>query len=403
LLSGAPITGDTLFDGATFSNNAWFGDATFSRSAEFGGATFTRDVRFRKATFSGGAVLRCRATEIDVGGAQIAGELTIEAVARRIQAQRLRGPGQVMLRVRAAEIDLSGAACSGPVTVHTLYDPINELAGEQVGNADPKADADLPRASVVSLRGADLDQLVLTDVDLRRCLFAGMRGIEKIRLDGRCTFARASRGSRQVLAEESRWRANRSARRHTVWTRTPEPAGIEEVTRARLEVIYRQLRAAVEGAKNEPGAADFYYGEMEMRRLDRTAPWPERAIVTAYWLLSGYGLRATRSITALLVMIGVATAGFAQFGFAPSTTVSYRPLPHPAGTTPTYTEADISGPKPGWATALYHSIDSTTSLLHAPGTETLTPTGRAIEITLRLLGPLLLGLAILAVRGRVKR
>jgi DNA invertase Pin-like site-specific DNA recombinase len=30
--------------------------------------------------------------------------------------------------------------------------------------------------------------------------------------------------------------------------------------------IYRALRKAQEDKKNEPGAADFYYGEMEMRR-----------------------------------------------------------------------------------------------------------------------------------------
>jgi hypothetical protein len=32
--------------------------------------------------------------------------------------------------------------------------------------------------------------------------------------------------------------------------------------------LYRALRKAQEDAKDEPGAADFYYGEMEMRRQD---------------------------------------------------------------------------------------------------------------------------------------
>jgi hypothetical protein len=43
---------------------------------------------------------------------------------------------------------------------------------------------------------------------------------------------------------------------------------------ARLAVLYRQLRKAQEDAKNEPGAADFYYGEMEMRRLAYQPPEP---------------------------------------------------------------------------------------------------------------------------------
>ena len=33
--------------------------------------------------------------------------------------------------------------------------------------------------------------------------------------------------------------------------------------------LYRELRKGREDAKDEPGAADFYYGEMEMRRRAR--------------------------------------------------------------------------------------------------------------------------------------
>ncbi|MGW2620713.1 hypothetical protein [Streptomyces sp. NPDC001500] len=36
-----------------------------------------------------------------------------------------------------------------------------------------------------------------------------------------------------------------------------------------LAPVYRALRKAFEGRKNEPGAADFSYGEMEMRRRRR--------------------------------------------------------------------------------------------------------------------------------------
>jgi hypothetical protein len=171
-----------------------------------------------------------------------------------------------------------------------------------------------------------------------------------------------------------------------------------------LQVLYRQLRVATETSKNEPGAADFYYGEMEMRRHSKAAPWAERIIVTLYWLISGYGLRASRAITALATAITAATIIFATIGFAHTSTTIYRPLIPPAnGTSPAYQQSTIPGAKPGWGTALYHAIDSSTSLLHTPGNEALTTTGRATEIALRLLGPVLLGLAVLAIRGRVKR
>jgi hypothetical protein len=89
-----------------------------------------------------------------------------------------------------------------------------------------------------------------------------------------------------------------------------------------------------------------------------------------------------------------------------------RPLHHPslaalsvhqAGQPTTYQQIDIHGPSPGWGTAFYHAINSSTSLLHTAGAEALTPSERVIEIILRLLGPVLLGLAVLAVRGRIKR
>ena len=51
---------------------------------------------------------------------------------------------------------------------------------------------------------------------------------------------------------------------------------------AEVAAIYRELRAGQEGRKDEPGSADFYYGEMEMRRLAAPKLSGERAILEAY-------------------------------------------------------------------------------------------------------------------------
>ncbi|MER7693383.1 hypothetical protein [Streptomyces sp. NPDC097610] len=67
-----------------------------------------------------------------------------------------------------------------------------------------------------------------------------------------------------------------------------------------LAPVYRALRKAFEDSKNEPGAADFCYGEMEMRRRDRTGTTrAERGLMQGYWALSGYGLRASRALGCL--------------------------------------------------------------------------------------------------------
>jgi hypothetical protein len=83
-------------------------------------------------------------------------------------------------------------------------------------------------------------------------------------------------------------------------------------------VTYRALRKGREDRKDEPGAADFYYGEMEMRRQGpfrheakpapgsrRATPGGERLILWLYWLVSGYGLRASRALIALVVTVVV--------------------------------------------------------------------------------------------------
>jgi hypothetical protein len=46
---------------------------------------------------------------------------------------------------------------------------------------------------------------------------------------------------------------------------------------------YRDLRKGREDSKDEPGAADFYYGEMEMRRYDKERSLAERAVLSLYW------------------------------------------------------------------------------------------------------------------------
>jgi hypothetical protein len=123
--------------------------------------------------------------------------------------------------------------------------------------------------------------------------------------------------------------------------------------------------------------ADFYYGEMEMRRRDRRTPWAERVILWLYWLVSGYGLRGLRALASLAVVV----VGLAVLLYA----VGYATPPSPSSV---------------WGSLLY-AASSTLSI----GDEQvqLTGWGKLLRIMLRLTGPVLLGLALLSVRNRVKR
>jgi hypothetical protein len=198
-------------------------------------------------------------------------------------------------------------------------------------------------------------------------------------------------GGREVIAEERTWRAPRY--RHWPAPRWPRRQDIGDepgvLDPRQIAGLYRALRKGREDIKDEPGAADFYYGEMEMRRrppnADNADGQPrttsrgrvERGILAAYWLVSGYGLRAWRAVACLAVVTAILAVLFHLFGF----TVPPRPVSY-------------------WTSLLY-AFRATLSL--TDNDVKLTAWGQLLQGVLRLTGPVLLGLALLALRGRVKR
>jgi hypothetical protein len=277
---------------------------------------------------------------------------------------------------------------------------------------------------VSSLRGVDAFNLSVTDVDLSQCRFAGARHLDQLRLEGRCIFDRPPEGvragrawppvwrwsRRQSLAEERIWRA--TTHRYPGWADVRSGASAE-VRPERLAGLYRQLRKAQEDAKNEPGAADFYYGEMEMRRHAHTTSRAERAIVWLYWLVSGYGLRALRSLAALLIVGVIVTTALTGWGFtagAPAQrltgTITTTPR-NPAQINAALHAAPPELPPPSqrWTrqraeTALQITLES---IAFRSTDQPLTPAGTWTTIAARILGPVLLALTLLALRNRIKR
>ena len=149
---------------------------------------------------------------------------------------------------------------------------------------------------------------------------------------------------------------------------------------AQVAGLYRALRKAREEDGDEAGAGDLYYGEMEMRRISSAAAEGsrskrDRALLWSYWAISGYGLRPTRALVSLAVTLLIGAALLFVFGFQDER---------------------------NYGRSLLFAVQSSLSLLRPPETS-LTAGGEVVQIALRLLGPLLFGLALLAVRTRVKR
>ncbi|MEU5957975.1 pentapeptide repeat-containing protein [Streptomyces sp. NPDC047525] len=433
--SAAVFTADARFRWAKFIGHAGFDRATFAAGADFErvafadaafeGATFTGtagfdsaicsgNIRFDRATFQKAqslGPLACQGT-LSLSRAVFAGPVTVEAAAARVRCVRTQWGSTATLRLRHAMLDLTDSVLTLPIAVTAHPAPFDCNARFD----EPGLTWYQSGVSVESLRGVDCAMLSLSDVDLAPCRFAGAFHLDQLRLEGRYNLCPPPAGvrwhrwlpvrwtPRRTLAEEQHWRASRSVSTDG-WSPAPEGVGVLEPVA--LAPVYRQLRKAFEDGKHEPGAADFYYGEMEMRRHADDIPWSERALLSAYWILSGYGLRAARSIgwlTAAMAATIVLLMGFGLPNESPQQEIVREKLDGEWKTI-------IEKPEPKnpngdrfttkrFEKALNITLNST--VFRASGQE-LTTAGGYIEMASRFTEPVLLGFAALAIRGRVKR
>ncbi|CAL9482066.1 hypothetical protein SUDANB60_03046 [Streptomyces sp. enrichment culture] len=402
---GADVGGDMPFDGAHFDANATFEGATIGGDLSFLNATAKADVRFRRTVFRRTAVigpLVCPGT-VDFSDAVFENAVTLEVAAREVRCVRTRWASTAALRLRHADVDLTDAVPAFPVSVVGRPRRFESPEGEEI--AEPGLDRE--QVGVVSVKGVDAACLMLADVDLTRCLFVEAVHLDQLRLEGRCSLAGPPGGPRwtprRTLAEEHHWRATR----YRGWTGT---TGAGHHDPDVLAPVYRQLRKALEDGRNEPGAADFYYGEMEMRRHGASASRGERTLLWLYWALSGYGLRAGRALIWLLLAMTATVFAMMLWGLPKA-----DPDPVSEGmadgrritlTTKKPTPVDPDGP---YARRLSGErfekslrVVANSVIFRASGQD-LTTTGTYVEMTARLVEPGLLALAVLAVRSRVKR
>ncbi|GGK55041.1 hypothetical protein GCM10010094_14380 [Streptomyces flaveus] len=436
----ATFQGGAGFGSATFEGDAGFGSATFQGGAGFGSATFQREARFWSATFQGGAwfesatfqgnawfeqavfersvslgPLVC-AGHVVLSGAVFSSPVTLSFAARRLECRRTRWSSTAELRLRYATVDFAHAVFEYPLTIAAEAEPFVLPNGQTVAE---QAVAGAPDSTVriATLRGVDAAHLVLADVDLSGCLFTGTVHLDQLRLEGLCFFDKVPLNTlrwhpvrftqRRTLAEEHHWRASRPTAVRG-WNVAVFGAG--HVGPAQLAPVYRALRKAFEDGKDEPGAADFYYGEMEMRRHDRTGTSrAERGLLHGYWMLSGYGLRASRALgwlaAAMLITI-VLLMGFGLPKDSPKQEATGTVPPGGGKITFEIDKADPQNPTGNRFTGerFEKALNVTlNSVVFRSSGQDLTTTGTYIEMASRVTEPVLLGLAVLAVRNRVKR
>ncbi|MGW7346767.1 pentapeptide repeat-containing protein [Streptomyces sp. NPDC054854] len=413
------FVGSALFRSAFFEGDADFGSTTFERRVVFESATFTRDASFRSANFERAASLGplvC-AGRLILSGAVFGSPVTLSFAARHLVCRRTRWSSTAEIRLRYTRVDFAQAVFEYPLTIAAEMDPFLLPDGQPLAETALAADPDAS-VRIASLRGVDAAHLVLSDIDLSGCLFSGTVHLDQVRLEGACSFASVPSGrhwrgwlpmrftQRRTLAEEHHWRAGQQA---AVPGWNAAASGSARVGPLQLAPVYRALRKAFEDGKHEPGAADFYYGEMEMRRHADDIPRGERSLLTAYWAMSGYGLRASRALgwlaacmlATIVLMMGFGlpqddpkqrATGTVPAGGGKVTFVMDKPDPqNPTGNR-------FTGKR--FEKALRVTLNS---VVFRSSGQDLTTAGTYIEMTSRLTEPVLLGLAILAVRNRVKR
>jgi uncharacterized protein YjbI with pentapeptide repeats len=403
---GAVFKGRVFFTGAVFEGEADFYGARFDGFANFREARITGGATFSEAFFADGPLLEdavvggpLKLNRVDFANTSMLGPFS----AAEVDFTHATFHRRLRMNIRTVEVTcdhtrfLEGVNLFAEKAAISLAD--TELGGPSlIGSLERGNRASRPQ--LVRVAGTDIGQLTVSDIDLSRCAFAGAHNLDRLRLSGDHLFGGTPRSlllsRRLIIWDElllrSRWSTPRDRR---LWPVLDEPAyrDVEPFWTGDVGQAYRALRKGMEDARNEFGAGDFYYGEMEMRRIGRHLEARQRrrerwwggwlvsrgdhALLWLYWLLSGYGLRAWRAFTALVILIALTAAMFKAWGFPPDSHM-------------------------GYADSVRFSLSEATSFLR--GTEQrLTATGEWVELVLRFTGPVLFGLTVLALRGRVKR
>ncbi len=417
---GARFEGSTDFAGCVFHDQAWFADTSFDAAADFASSQFNRiavfvraefhgETRFREtrfrdtARFQGAAAKTlldfqaAKFTKAALFESSLIGSLDfrdVEAergitlsnaiVAGQTRFARARLAGRVeidyavferplRLKVQKGSLDAEGTSFQGGALFY-LDKAAADLTRTRFGAPSLIYGDDAEAAKLDSLAGADVENVRLSMLDFSDCSLEHAHNLDKMQIAETVHFDHSPGRPwtrRAVIKEERIWR--RHGRRQGHWG---GPTDVAALPPGEIAALYRSLRKGFEDSSNEPGAADFYYGEMEMRRHDDRRGIGERILLFLYWLSSGYGLRASRALVFLAVTVAVFSVLLWQWGF---------------DTSQTYVDA-----------ALF-SVEGTTSLFARDRTEALTTTGEAMWLALRLLGPILFALAILSMRSRVRR
>jgi uncharacterized protein YjbI with pentapeptide repeats len=435
-LSSVVVEGHASLRAATLTGRLLIADSTFAGSLTLHGVA-AQDVALRGLQV---------ADSLGLFRARVDGNLGLTDVSgvRTIDFRELRVAETADVEVSAGDLDASESTFAGAFRLRAETNVLRLASATFLSRAEIECEGlsdhlcalDLQaveprerllidgqdRSSVVDLRRGRCDGVRLQAVALDRCLFDGATGLGELRLTGE-SFARRARGlarGRVVLAEDADF--DRDLLLERAQRLVPEADAVLDQRKAasasQMAQRYRSLRKGLEDSKDSAGASEFYFAEMLMRRSDPGTGTFERALLWAYRVFGGYGVRPLAPAVWLAALLLAATVGANALG---AVNRSSSPAQHialarqdcqvlvdrrdmrlrcPATTgsvdmPPAATERDFGH-------VMLVIASSTFGFTRALDGR-LEPTGQAIIIIVRLLGAVLLGLFFLALRSAVRR
>ncbi len=252
---------------------------------------------------------------------------------------------------------------------------------------------------ILGLQDSDTGSMSFSKVDMTKCSFNGARDLGNIILEPSVRFSTSPFPlfffKRRCILDEFNWRVRKGGCLLKYWVESgpylyskdknpPEYYNVKTYNHAvdypkleasQISVIYRDLRRSLESRLDVPGSADFYYGEMEMRKYSKEENFLSQLVIWVYWLLSGYGLSVLRAFSALVSLIVLGAFAFYFFGINNDTTAYLWAL-----------TAAFKASFPGLGS-----------------TPELSEYGELIQAFLRIIGTILYALLLLAIRSRVMK
>ena len=353
---------------ATFSGDADFAQARFASRASFARATFTASARFTETTFADTAHLfrTTFAGRAAFGGATFAKGATFAEATFR---QGADFDGAAFLRGKA---DFARCALLGP----TRFAPrrVRKTTVSVFGDAE---------VDFRAVRIEPPDALAFVEANLDRCRFVDT-DLRRVRLTG-VTWAQLPWGL---------WA--RAVTRDAVYDEK-QPERYALLPLAKLEDLYRQVKRNYEDQRDFDRVGDFHFGEKEMRRRNPATPFRLRLLLTLYRGVSGYGEWWLRPLALFLALLVAGAGGYLYCG------VWAKDLTGPGGHLVALRDWPSS---PGEVfAAVGQSLLFSLRVLTLLKPDDLVPVGgsRLIQTVQSLCGPILLGLAGLAIRQRLRR